>query len=64
MAIANQYLMKKRSGIVDACTFVHASYDYVCVPQQLAAGLCASYVRTTERRLDCGHWMAQKNRRS
>ena len=42
--------------------FVHATYDYVCdtTTTGFAEPMRELCENLTERRLDCGHWMAQE----
>ena len=43
--------------------FVHANYDYVCdttSSPKFAASTNKACKNLTEKRIDCGHWMAQE----
>ena len=43
--------------------FVHATYDYVCdttSSTKFAASTNKACKNLTEKRIDCGHWMAQE----
>ena len=43
--------------------FVHATYDYVCdttSSPKFAAPMREACKNLTEKRIDCGHWMAQE----
>ena len=64
---ANQgYLDETDRTLSMPALFVHASYDYVCdtTTTGFAEPMRELRKNLTERRLDCGHWMAQENRRS
>ena len=61
---ANQgYLDEKTDRTLSMpALFVHASYDYVCdtTTTGFAEPMRELCKNLTERRLDCGHWMAQE----
>ena len=53
----------KDKTIEQPALFVHATYDYVCTTTsspKLMASTREACKNLTEKRIDCGHWMAQE----